>query len=184
MTNKHFPEGIILGKPGHERVIRLFKNTFSGLPGVPLHTSTGSVGNVGGGEDNLKSFTIPAGLLTVAGDFIEFKATGHAANTLGTKVIKFYIGATAVATITCPQSTLLSWVSEGTIIREDATTVHAHVRLFDANGTTGVLGTQWAEFHLDVTVDLTQSVVMKFTGTATADDDATQDVFLIKATIQ
>jgi hypothetical protein len=197
MNDKHFPDGIIIGKPNHEIVIR------EGIPtphgGVTAHgmlltlgeffapylmiqreNSIVPVSNAGGGEDTLMDSVIPVDLLRTAGDTLKFTATGHVANSAGTKTVKMYANSIALASITCPAATLLAWIAEGEIVRIDDTQLHCHVRLFDCNGASGALGTNWAEFHTDQAIAVGTEIILKFTGTAANGgvDDVTQDMFL------
>lgn len=144
-------------------------------------TSIVAVGNVGGGEDTLMTKVIPQSLIPNAGQTIQFRGTFHAANSAGAKTIKCIIDSTTVASIACPENLELAAIAEGEITRESATVLHVHVRMFDSDGTSGALGTEWAEFHSEVTVVAGTSFTLKFTGAAVgaADNDIIQDSLTI-----
>ena len=140
-------------------------------------TNLTPVGNVGGGTDILMSKVVPYALIPNAGQTLEFRATFHVADSAGAKTTKMLIDSTEVASIVSPENLPLAQIVEGEIMRENATTLHVHARMFDANGTSGALGTQWAEFHNEITVVAGASFTITFNGAAVgaANDDIIQD---------
>ena len=182
-------ETLTLGPAGSEIILGVDKSTgeltiatpFTAQPARKMpyryDAVVDSVGNVGGGEDVLMSKSIPLNLIPVEGQQIQFRATFHVANSAGTKTTKTYIDTTEIASIVSAAGTLLSQLAEGAITRLSDTLVHVHIRMFDSDGTSGVLGTQWAEFHNEVTVTAGASFLLKFTGTAAGatNDDIIQD---------
>jgi hypothetical protein len=185
-------ETLTLGPKGAEIILGIDKATGELTIGSPdvaqavrkipyrYLSSLTSVGNIGGGADTLMSKVIPYSLIPDIGQMLEFRATFHVANTAGTKTTKAVIDSTEIASIVSPENLVLAQIAEGEILRESATVVHVHVRMFDA-GSNGALGTQWAEFHNLVTVVAGASFTLKFTGTAAgaANDDITQDSLTI-----
>jgi len=57
---------------------------------------TTTTGNIGGGEDTLITYTIPASVLASNGDHIEFDTWGSFAANANTKDLKVYFGATVI----------------------------------------------------------------------------------------
>lgn len=188
---KWFPEGILIGsqwspiilKQGDSGLLEVSGQLLTPLPTVfQKYVNVTEVANVGGGTDNLMSWTMPTDFMHGAGDGFWFKATGHAANSAGAKTVKMLLNAVELGAITIPENVANGWVSEGEVLRLSATEVHAHVRLFDVLAAGG-LGTQWAEFHSTQTLAPGEAAVWKFTGAAVGatDGDIDQDSLTILA---
>lgn len=102
--------------------------------GGSLKVDTTTTGNVGGGEDNLITYSIPAGQLSVNGQSIEFDCGGTFAATINSKTLKVYFGATVILNTTSLVLNNLPWKAHGKIIRTGAATQKCEVE-FTVGGT-------------------------------------------------
>lgn len=132
--------------------------------GGTLRVDTTTTGNVGGGEDTLITYTIPAGQLAVNGDRIKFDTWGSCAANANTKDIKVYFGSTVIYDTTALILNGVSWRCHGTVIRTGAATQTATAE-FTLSGTLlGALTTTTTTTSTP-TETLTGTVVFKVTGT-------------------
>lgn len=90
--------------------------------GGTLKVDTTTVGNVGGGEDVLTTYTIPAATFAANGDHIEFDTWGSFAANANTKALKLYFGSTVIVDTTALILNGVSWRVHGKIVRTGATT--------------------------------------------------------------
>jgi hypothetical protein len=151
----------------------------AGTPYIPvsgrLDSQYATVGNVGAGEDDLMAFTVLAGMMDTEGQSIRVIAWGKTANNANAKTLKAYFGATQVlggsgAVLTVSEAG--NWACGFQVLRDSATTQRAV-----AQAVCGPAGTQSSVCVGAVTAPgetLANSVEIKFTGTATADNDITQ----------
>jgi hypothetical protein len=95
--------------------------------GGTLDVNTTTTGNVGAGEDNLITYSIPAGQMSVNGDTIDFDMAGTFAATVNAKRLRVYFGATAVFDSTSLVLNGLAWRVHGKVIRTGATTQKATI---------------------------------------------------------
>lgn len=93
--------------------------------GGTLKTDTTTTGNVDGGEDNLISYALTAGQLSVNGDSIEFDCAGTFAADTHLKTLKAYFGGTVLISTTSLIFNNLDWRIHGRVIRASATTQKA-----------------------------------------------------------
>jgi lysophospholipase L1-like esterase len=137
------------------------------------NVNTTAVGNVGAGEDNLITFSVPAGILAAAGRVIRVVQSGSFANTAAAKTHKIYFGATAVNTGGFPTNLAGTWhcewwaASTGT----DAQLIRG---LFTVQ-TTSAPAYVTVPIRATTTEDDGAAIVIKCTGTATNNDDIIQD---------
>jgi hypothetical protein len=135
-----------------------------------LDVDTGSLGNVGTGEDTVASYTVPANTLAANGDSLWFEAFGTAANNANTKALRVYFGA-ALIMAASDDAWGLEWVLRGRVIRTGAATQKAYVTLT----TSAPIGIGSLAGGAGVTVsaaeDLTGAVALAITAEATADND-------------
>jgi len=136
------------------------------------------VGNVGAGEDDLMTFSVPAATLSANGDVLEFEmAFSIAGAAVITKQVKVKFGATTVydstAIATVGGGTL---VVKGTIVRTGATTQRCSVSCaVDVVGMTVVQYATPGE-------TLSGAIILKATGEATNNDDIIQRTMWVKKT--
>lgn len=144
--------------------------TYSKVGGT-INTNTTAVGNVGTGEDDLITYTIPASVLNTNGDRIEFKMAGTFAANVNTKRIRVKYGATTLFDTTAIAFNGTDWSCDGLIIRTGAATQKAYVafRSSDALLNSSSDYTTPAE-------TLSGTVVLKATGEATSNNDISQEI--------
>jgi hypothetical protein len=155
-----------------------------GTPYLPvsgrLDAQYATVGNVGAGEDDLMTFTVLAGMLASSGQSIRVLAWGRTANNANGKTLKAYFGATQVlggsgAVFTVSEAG--NWACGFQVVRTGAATQRAV-----AQAACGPAGTQVSVCVGGVTTPgetLSNSVLIKFTGTGTANNDIVQDGMII-----
>lgn len=143
--------------------------------GGRINVNTTTVGNVGAGEDDLMSYTIPAAVLSTNGDTIEFKRAGTFAASANNKQYKVKYGATTIFDTGVLVITAASdWSVEGLIIRTGAATQKAIVtfRCSDVLVTVSTDYTTPAE-------TLSGTVVLKATGEGVSDNDIVEELCVI-----
>jgi len=142
----------------------------------PIVSAT-QVGNVGTGEDNLINLSIPAqAAMNIAGQGIECIFSGAYANNANAKTLKFYFGGTAIVNKTLTTSQAGTWLIRVILIATGAS-AQSYVAEFIEQGTTSVR---------DVLVGTTaissaSAMTVKCTGTATADNDITNNLAVVRS---
>lgn len=149
------------------RAIPLSREFLSG--GGTLSVNTTEVGTVGTGEDDLISYTIPAGSLANDGDSIEVTAWGTTAANANNKQIKFYVASTQIYATGSVALNDKDWVVKANIVRTGAATQDCFVYF---NGDVSVVTDQSS--FVQATETLANTLAIKFTGEATNDDDIIQ----------
>lgn len=146
-----------------------------------LTSSTTAVGNVGAGEDTLMSYTLPASTLTTNGMAVKVIAWGHTANNANAKTLKGYFGATQVfggSGISLTVSELGSWMAGFVVMRTGAATQACAAQVCGGPAGSGVtLASVTATTPAET---LSGTVLIKFTGQATSDNDVTQEGFVVE----
>mgnify|MGYP001558195178 CR=1 FL=1 len=142
------------------------------VSGVLLQSTT-AVGNVGGGEDDLISLTVPAKVLSANGDRLRVTGIFTFAANANTKTTRGYFGATKVAELAA--STSGSAVRAVVIITRTAAATQQAWGTIELTGGSGTLFSTPAE-------TLSGTVAMKFTGqsAASATDDIIQKEMVIE----
>lgn len=143
--------------------------------GININTNTTDVGNIGVGEDDLMTYTLPGGTLAVNGERLEFEMSFACAANGNSKTIKIYFGATSY---TFPAFTTSGTfvVARGTVVRTGAATQRFDLTVISDNGSVQVVGAT----YLTPTATLSSNVTIKATGTATTDNDIIQKVLTVK----
>lgn len=136
-----------------------------------LSTAISASGNVGTGEDDLKTFPVPASTLATTNDCVWFEAFGTLANNANAKEIKVRFGSSGttqiMATGALPTSEAVSWRIKGRIFRTGAATQTAFAEITTSSGTyPASVGVTTA---LDQT--LSNAISVRVTGEATSDND-------------
>lgn len=141
-----------------------------------LNTNTTPVGNVGSGEDNLITYSVPANTLDTNAQYIHFVMGGTFASSVNNKRIRVKLGSTTLFdTGALVISTAGDWNVEGYIVRTGSATQRCLVE-FESNET-ALAG---SADYVDATEDLTTTLVLKATGEATADDDVIQKFLIVE----
>lgn len=140
-----------------------------------LITNFTDVGNVGTGEDNLMTYSIPAGKLANDGDYLEFTMTLIFAANVNAKEVKLYYGATNFYASTAQIQNGGSMEIKGTIIRTGATS--QRITFSQVNNTT--LFPDYADYTT-ASETLANAITLKATGEATSNNDIVQKILLVK----
>jgi len=150
--------------------------------GVPLKLTSVyvTVGNVGAGEDDLMTYSLPASTLSADGKAVKVIAWGHSANNANAKVLKAYFGATQLlggSGFSLTASETGSWCVGFVVLRTGAATQRAV-----AQGGSGPAGSSFTATAGAATTPgetLSGAITIKLTGTATTNDDITQEGMLV-----
>lgn len=138
------------------------------------------VGNVGSGEDDLYSDTIAAGQLASNGDKLDCKFGGIFVNSTSTKDLAVYFGGTKIFDSGALSiSTSSSWEVEAMVIRESATVVRCTVKM----NSTGASTSAYATYTRITGLTLTDTQILKLTGTSGGVDIADNDIVAKLGTI-
>ena len=148
----------------------------SGIVLRNLTVNTTTVGNVGTGEDDLRTYSVPAATLAVNGDHLAWEAAGTFAATANNKRVKVKFGATTlfdtgVLAITAAGD----WQVNGLVIRTGAATQKNVARW---SCTDAALPT--ATDYTTAAETLSGAVTLKLTGEATANNDIVQEIMIVR----
>jgi len=150
---------------------RMLASTGTAPEWVPdiLNLSTTSVGNVGGGTDDLITYSLPAAILGTNAEAVLIITWGTGANNANAKTLTLNFGATAILTTSLTTGQADTWVQIAVVARTAAATQEAIAFLLQGGTTTliDVETTQPAE-------TLSGAVTIKCTGAATTDNDILQ----------
>ncbi len=135
------------------------------------------VGNVGAGEDDLMTYTLPANSLSYATAGIRVTAWGTGANNINAKTVSLYVGGTLINTGALVASQANLWEAEILYFSTGANTQRYFSKLSRVSATAVdvTLRTQG-------TLTKTQSsdIIIKFTGTAISNDDVAQQGMIVE----
>lgn len=135
------------------------------------NVNTTAVGNVGAGEDDLITYSLPANALSANGKGIVIRVWGTTANNINAKTLKLYFGSAVLLSFALVASIAGTWVIDATVVRSGSNTQEAVAHLVSV-GVAGVAVT--AVTVSSPTQTDTSAVVVKCTGTATSDNDIIQ----------
>jgi len=143
--------------------------------GGSLTVNTTDVGNVGVGEDDLMTYSVPAALLAGNGDYIEFTMSFKLAANANTKQVKVKFGGTTIyASGAQAQNDGVIEIT-GKIIRTGAATQ----RITYSVTSSGTLFTDYADY-VTAAETLSGAVTLKATGEATSNDDISEKILTVK----
>lgn len=143
--------------------------------GGTAKVNTTTVGNVGAGEDDLMTYSLPANSLATNGDYIEGKAAITFAANANNKRVRCYFGATAMYDSTAQAQNGGAMEVTWTIVRTGATTQ----RVIAKSVSTSTLFTDDATYTTPGET-LSGAVTIKCTGEATSNDDVQQTIMINK----
>lgn len=143
--------------------------------GGALVTNTTDVGNVGTGEDDLMTYSIPAGTLSADGDYVEFNMTFKFAANANNKQVKVKYGGTTFYASGAQADNDGEMVITGKIIRTGA----AAQDIMFTQVNNGTLFTDLSDY-VTATETLSGAVILKATGEATSNDDILMKILTIK----
>ena len=141
--------------------------------GGTVHVDTTAVGNVGTGEDDLITYSLPANSLVTTGKGIRSTAWGSTSG--GTPTLKVYIGSTAVLTHALPATS--TWHVVTTVFRTGSNAQKYVVALnHNAGG-----GDDCDLAAGTLTETETATISLKLTGDATSNNDIVQEGLHVEA---
>lgn len=148
-------------------------STYARVSGT-LTANTTAVWNVGIGEDDLITYTVPANLLSVNSDRIEFSATGTFWANANNKRIRVYFGTSVLFDTTALAFNSGDWVVTGCIIRTWWAVQRSWVRFTSSNA----LLTSSTDYT-QTGMNLASNQTFKLTGEGTANNDIQQQFLTI-----
>lgn len=152
-------------------------DVFARIGGI-IEVNTTQVGNVGTGEDDLMTFSVPANSLSANGDFLRFYVHGSIANNINAKRVKVKFGATTffdTGAAGIPISAAFDFTITGLVIRTGATTQLAYAYMNTSNGTLASYVGSGTPAET-----LSGAITLKLTGEATTNDDIVQKSFVVE----
>lgn len=136
-----------------------------------------ATGNVGTGEDDLKSFTLPANSLAYNGDFVEVEMRIVVANNANQKRVRIYFGGTNIFDTGATGLAILTAydIRIHMVIVRTASNVQTGYLTYISQG--GVLG----GVGIDQTKTDTADIIIKATGetNAASDNDVSQKYLIV-----
>lgn len=136
------------------------------------------VGNIGGGTDDLQTFTIPANTLNVNGRTIRVKAWGRTANNGDSKTVTMEFGGQTIMTQALTDGIAGTWRIDAEIIKTGPNTQRIFAELLQL---TTLVQKQTATAGVQTD---TSAIVIKCTGTATtifqANDNIVQEGMIVE----
>lgn len=157
-----------------ELTIDAASGTETAKVGGVIHVDTTAVGNVGSGEDDLITYTLPANTLDTNGQIIKITAAGTTASNGNNKTIKLYLGSTELTSASANTPNDQDWCFEAIIIRKGSSSQVSLVKFFSNDSSDDTVDV------LQDSEDLTTNLVIKCTGEATSDDDIVQELMVIE----
>jgi len=150
--------------------------TWRSISAGALVIGTSTVGNVGVGEDDLMSWSMPANTLLVNDDSIEIDMAGQFANTANNKRLRIYFGSSLVFdTTSLAISAASDWMVNILVIRTGSATQRVRV---DFSSTNSVLATSMK--YTATSETMSGAITIKATGEATSNNDVTQTMMRAK----
>jgi hypothetical protein len=128
-----------------------------------------TVGNVGGGEDDLLSFSLPANSLYTQNTTLRITAWGVTANNANAKTVKLYFGSATILTTALTTSVSAFWKIEALVVRTGSN-AQAYISHLTQGGATVIADIERG----NLTQTDTAAITIKCTATATADNDIQQ----------
>lgn len=138
-----------------------------------IHTNTTAVGNVGGGADDLQSYSLPAGVLDTDGKVLRITIDGSTSANANNKTLEYLVGATVITLRPANPDNNTKWQANIVIVRTGAATGIYSAEWKNNVGTNpGIVGTiaeTWAN-----------AITLKGRGTGTADNDIIQRLHVVE----
>lgn len=133
-----------------------------------------AVGNIGAGEDDLQSVSLPGLSLRDAGDFIRIRMWGTAANNANAKTLKAYWGTQVLLNLPLTVSIAGKWFVEVTIARTGKDTQDWVMTITESTAAALAALKQAQDNGTSTQLEGSANVV-KCTGTGVADNDIVQE---------
>lgn len=153
-------------------LVKVFKAQSQGV----INVDTSNTQNVGTGEDDLTTYTLPAGVLGTNGMGVRVTNWGTTTNNSNQKVIRGYFGSASTGMAFFQASLAGSWKAVMEVVRTGAATQDTNILITGASTVSGSLGTHNAVVVTtsNITETLSGTNVIKLTGTATTTGDIIQ----------
>ncbi len=142
-----------------------------------LNVNTTTVGNVGTGEDVLQTYSVQSNSLSKAGQGIVIRGAGDFANNANSKTLTYDIGGTNILSQALPTSLAGTWKVDVVLFRTGASTQMYDYEL-EYTSSAGVTTSLSGNGTLSLTD--TSAIVVRGEGSATSNNDITQDLHFIK----
>jgi hypothetical protein len=149
-------------------------STSYGAAAAKASINTTAVGNVGTGEDNLMTYSLPAGALSAAGKGVRITAWGTAANNADAKTLKLYFGSVAILTVSLTTSQACTWRIEA-VVFSTGTDAQDYSAQLVQGGTATLVDVEGGS----LTQDDGAAITIKCTGEATSNNDIVQEGLLV-----
>lgn len=155
---------------------RIGSSTSYGIaPGSVSKQST-AVGNVGAGQDNLMSYSLPANGFSSVGQSLRVTAWGTTANNANAKTVKLFFAGTEIATLSLTVSQANAWRLDGDIMWRAGGLATCNITVSQ-----GGVATQFTVIATTVTaIDATIANAVQVTGEGVANDDVLQRGMLVE----
>lgn len=148
--------------------------TYAKVGGI-IDVNSTAVGNVGVGEDDLITFSVPASTLNTNGDSIEFEMAGSYAANANNKQVKIKYGATTMFASGALAINNGAWSCKGRIVRTGAATQLYYIQFFTDNALLVASTKQGTAAET-----LSGAVTLKATGEATSNNDIQQTLNVVR----
>ena len=136
-----------------------------------------AVGNVGAGEDDLMTYTLPASSLSAAGKLVRVFAWGTGANNANAKTVNTYIGGTQINTAPLLTNAAGVWRVEFFLVCSGTDTQSYFVEFIRLSATAVDVAVR---NQGTLALDDGAGIILKFTGTATSNNDITQNGMIVQ----
>jgi hypothetical protein len=146
---------------------------------VVANVQTTTVGNVGGGTDDLMSYSLPANSLSANGKSVRVTAWGAGANNANGKTLGTTFG-TGVSSVSLDSSVAIAWRLEMVIIRTGSNAQKIFLTSYINTGAVASANQQGFHQNLTATQTDTGAITIKFTAAGVADNDITQHGMLVE----
>lgn len=154
-------------------VQRIYHNGVRIRRGTQPYTSSAGVGNILIGEDDLKTYSIPATTLENDGQSLKIRMSGTTAANVNLKQVKVYFNGTAIFATGAVAANAKPWHVDVTVTRVSSSRADIH-----ADGTFN--GAVVADtYSIDGAVTWTAAIAIKTTGEATLTGDVTQNLLSV-----
>jgi hypothetical protein len=144
---------------------------------IGAYLDSTAVGNVGAGEDDLKSTTLPAHVLSETGDYVDIEAWGLTANNANAKTLKLYFGTVAILDLALTASIAGRWYIKARVVRTGNDTQDWQWTILE--GIVTLAANKNAVSHGTATQDEEAILTVKLTGTGTANDDIVNEGLMV-----
>lgn len=137
--------------------------------------NTTAVGNVTTGEDNLITFSMPAGTFSAAKKGAHITAWGTAANNANAKTLKLYFGTLAILAVSLTANQVCTWRIEADVY-STGTDAQDYVSQILQGGTATLVDVEVGSH----TQDDGAAITIKCTGEATSTNDIVQEGLIVR----